>query len=506
MDPDNQDSVPLLPASQSAEQFRTRAPLFQGYQLAEPLDPVPSSLQGYQIPEPVAAQGNQVTESEIQPCPSLQTHLVNDPIQVWLPYEKPDHSQIEMQPWSSKKSDRIKVRVERMRECDNPADVDIECSKDHWSELTSASSGDEEGESNREVFERLKKDPRFAQFFGSDLSQLKLGRKLAEGGQAEIFEAVLPRTSQDKTTYAVKVFKRGYTLRHLQRQWPQGMLRSSAGFRLTGALRIEGGLVFDDDRFGFVVPRYWGDLRTLMDMRLAQGYNRRNIGPFGTVDAVNILHRIALGMKGLHNQGILHRDLKAANVLIFLPNKIKPTATTLSFHNASSTVVSVADYECSVGVAGTGFWRAPEILQQLKDGNPVQFSAAADVYSFGMVCYEILTGCMPFEGQAWADYDYVLLQDNRPKLWHFGLPSWTEDLIQRCWENDPSKRPTFDTLEAELEQMKLQTVHFYSEILWSVYRGVGDVVRNNKLRFLSVSVLVSLLFILYLHILVQVKH
>jgi serine/threonine protein kinase len=60
--------------------------------------------------------------------------------------------------------------------------------------------------------------------------------------------------------------------------------------------------------------------------------------------------------------------------------------------NDDSFMVSVADYECSVGVIGTGFWRALEILQGMKNRCVERslFSKKSDVYSYAMVCYEVL--------------------------------------------------------------------------------------------------------------------
>lgn len=63
----------------------------------------------------------------------------------------------------------------------------------------------------------------------------------------------------------------------------------------------------------------------------------------------------------------------------------------------------LSDYECSSEILGTRFSRAPEILLVLKQQRndhvnaKLAFTQEADVYSFAMTCYEILTGCIPFE-------------------------------------------------------------------------------------------------------------
>jgi hypothetical protein len=74
-------------------------------------------------------------------------------------------------------------------------------------------------------------------------------------------------------------------------------------------------------------------------------------------------------MQRLHEQQppILHNDLKASNVLAYGSASEGPDMTKDGMYN-----VHVADYECSVGVVGAGFWRAPEILRQLKDRPTVE--------------------------------------------------------------------------------------------------------------------------------------
>jgi serine/threonine protein kinase len=88
----------------------------------------------------------------------------------------------------------------------------------------------------------------------------------------------------------------------------------------------------------------------------------------------------------------------------------------------------LADYECSIGVVGTQFWRAPEILlgAKNKDNLPSSFIVKSVVYSYAMTCYDVLTGKFPFEDLGkdlqFTDYDHVLKVE-RPVL-----PSGTKTL------------------------------------------------------------------------------
>lgn len=138
---------------------------------------------------------------------------------------------------------------------------------------------------------------------------------------------------------------------------------------------------------------------------------------------------------------ILFIDFKASNVLLDGGARAKQYDPIV--HGIQS--VHVVDFECSVGVVGTGYWRAPEILQgvQNRDIKPHLFTKKSDVYSFAMTCYEVITGLIPFED---LDNSYNdVIEGLRPKLPDSIDPCW-KTLLSRCWHADPSKRPSFEEI------------------------------------------------------------
>lgn len=101
-------------------------------------------------------------------------------------------------------------------------------------------------------------------------------------------------------------------------------------------------------------------------------------------------------------------------------------------------IKTIANFECSEGLVGTVFWRTPEILRQLQDSvstSNVWFTTKADVYSYGMTCYEIVIGFIPFKRKFWQNYD-IILSGKLPTL-PYDLDPFMRDIIIDCWQLDP---------------------------------------------------------------------
>eukprot|EP00978_Attheya_sp_CCMP212_P028363 scaffold97816_cov59-Attheya_sp.AAC.1 len=149
----------------------------------------------------------------------------------------------------------------------------------------------------------------------------------------------------------------------------------------------------------------------------------------------------ARGMAYLHggNPPVLHRDLKSANLLLDDSYTTKVADFGLSRLKAQERSMTE---NC-----GTVQWMAPEVLANHHYAEP------ADVYSFGIILWELLSRECPYDGMSPIQCALAVLNsDARPEI-PIWCPSSLADLIRACWDKDSSSRPTFAQIISALDAM-----------------------------------------------------
>lgn len=179
-------------------------------------------------------------------------------------------------------------------------------------------------------------------------------------------------------------------------------------------------------------------------VRLLQESRSRLLLPLHV--GIDIMLQISRGMEYLHGQRKMHLDLRPVNVLIE-PSSIK------EFRDEGHCRVKILN----MGKAGLTLleswpWKAPEVY----GGSLKSVTYKADVYSFGMICYQILTGKQPFEEFCVGNNEgcEIIKQGQRP-VWPSSCPSMLADYISKCWDTDPASRPHFHEVSQFLRYMKL---------------------------------------------------
>jgi serine/threonine protein kinase len=154
------------------------------------------------------------------------------------------------------------------------------------------------------------------------------------------------------------------------------------------------------------------------------------------------LSDIAMGMSYLYSKGVEHRDLKTLNILLDGDRRCKVTDFGLS---KSESLATAATQATAGGDAkGTPAYMAPELLQHNI------FTEKSDVYAYGMIVFEVLTGDMPWRGlNQMQIMMQVCIQKDRPKI-DGDAPADLVALMERCWAPEPDARPCFADIKAAL--------------------------------------------------------
>ncbi|OHS96186.1 TKL family protein kinase [Tritrichomonas foetus] len=157
-----------------------------------------------------------------------------------------------------------------------------------------------------------------------------------------------------------------------------------------------------------------------------------DVCPLSGTQLTSIAIGIAHGMIHLHQKGIIHRDLKAANIL--LDNRYFPKICDFG----------IARFEDIGGgmtqKIGTPNYMAPELIVSNAYDNKV------DVYAFGMILFEMSEGVRPFKGMKLMEiFSSVVKNQQRPEFSN-ATPESLQKLISKCWAQDPKERPPFEEI------------------------------------------------------------
>lgn len=162
------------------------------------------------------------------------------------------------------------------------------------------------------------------------------------------------------------------------------------------------------------------------------------------IEAVRIAKEIASALESAHRNNLVHCDIKPHNILVMPDGHIKVT----DFGIARAVSASTMTYSGSV--MGSVHYFSPE------QAKGTVITTKSDVYSLGVVLYEMLTGRLPFNGETSVSIALKHLQEEPVPIRQLNpsIPPVLEAIVQKAMSKDPADRPSSTELYADLNQAK----------------------------------------------------
>ncbi len=264
---------------------------------------------------------------------------------------------------------------------------------------------------------------------GKTLSHYKVIEKIGQGGMGEVYRAEDTNLSRE---VAIKVLPEQFT------QDPQRLARFEREAKLLASL--------NHPNIAAIHSFEHADGVHFLVLELVPGetlQERVAKGPLPVEEALEVCRHIAEGVEAAHEKGVIHRDLKPANVKVTPEGKVKILDFGLA--KAFEAETPVTDFSQSptlteemtrAGVIlGTAAYMSPE---QAK-GKPVD--KRADIFAFGAVLYELMTGKRAFQGETITETLGAII--HKEPDWEVlpGATPWTiRSLLRRCLTKEPDDR------------------------------------------------------------------
>jgi serine/threonine protein kinase len=154
----------------------------------------------------------------------------------------------------------------------------------------------------------------------------------------------------------------------------------------------------------------------------------KRIGRLPQDKAVDVARQLCAGLAAVHERGVLHRDMKPANIMLDEHGEVRIT----------DFGIAALEVDQREAMSGTPAYMSPEQLEGK------ELTAKSDIFSLGLVLYEVFTGKKAFEASTLAELLHLRRSDTTPTSPSQHVPELdplVERVIFRCLEKDPSKRP-----------------------------------------------------------------
>ncbi len=251
---------------------------------------------------------------------------------------------------------------------------------------------------------------------GQSIAHYRILSKLGEGGMGAVYRAIDTKLNRD---VAIKVLPDSFAAD------PDRLARFTREAQVLASLNHPN-----------IAAIYGVEERALV-MELVEGGEPR--GPLAEADALAMIEQLIDALEYAHERGVVHRDLKPANIKITPEGRLKVLdfglAKAMSGDTAAGNPMSSPTLTMRVTMAGTIMGTAAYMAPEQARGHNVD--QRADIWAFGVVVCELLTGKLLFEGATISD---TLASVLRQEIDFNATPTRFHPLLRACLERDPKRR------------------------------------------------------------------
>lgn len=272
---------------------------------------------------------------------------------------------------------------------------------------------------------------------GSTISHYKILEKLGEGGMGVVYKA---QDTQLDRLVALKFLPAHVSVNEETKARFMQEAKAAAALNHAHICTIHG----VEEEGG---PQ--GGKQMFIVMEYIEGGTLREKIPFKKLeDAITVAAQIGEALQEAHAKGIVHRDIKADNIMMTAKGQAKVMDFGLAKLKGSLKLTKTSS---TVGTLG---YMAPEQIQ----GGEVDLRS--DIFSYGVLLFELLTGKLPFRGEHEAAMVYSIVNEDPQSIEQFrsDISPILSNLITRCLEKDPADRyQHMDDLVSELRRTQRKT-------------------------------------------------
>jgi serine/threonine protein kinase/tetratricopeptide (TPR) repeat protein len=268
---------------------------------------------------------------------------------------------------------------------------------------------------------------------GQTISHYRILEKLGEGGMGVVYKA---EDTKLKRTVALKFLPPELTFDREAKQRFVHEAQAASALQHNNICNVHDIDETDDGRLFIVMDCYEGEP---LKEKIAHGTMKIE-------DAVEIAIQIGVGLSKAHEKGIVHRDIKPANIFVTSDGTVKIVDFGLAKLAGSQTRLTKAG-----STLGTVAYMSPEQAR----GEAVD--AGTDIWSMGVVMYEMITGQLPFRSEYEQAVLYSILNEQPQSMTavRSEVPIELEKIVETCLKKDPSARyGSVDELVTDLKHLK----------------------------------------------------